>query len=307
MRQPCGGEGGAGRPWRYLADRPGLRHARRVDKHELGRFLRRHRERLTPATVGLPAGGPRRTPGLRREEVAQLAHISTQYYTRLEQARGPQPSRRVLGALGRALRLNDAERDHLYALGGQPAEPQGPSQEVPDRILDLIERMPDTAAIVLDAKFDVLAWNPLAAALLEDFSATPRRERNVIRRYFFEPGSAHRYFGITGGGTFGTYAAGRLRAAVARYPNDRATQDLVRELLRRSPEFASLWPTGEVSDARHLIKRIDHPQLGPMRLNCDTLVVPERDQYVVLFTAEPGSADAEALRLLSVIGLQQLA
>ena len=277
-----------------------------MDKHELGRFLRLHRERLTPSTVGLPMDGPRRTPGLRREEVAQLAHISTQYYTRLEQARGPHPSRHVLAALGRALRLNDAERAHLHTLGGQPAEPAGPSPDVPDRILDLLERMPDTAAIVLDAKYDVLAWNPLAAALLEDFSAQPRRERNMIRRYFLHPEVARRHYGISGGGDFGRFAAGHLRAAAARYPDDRATQDLVRELLRRSPEFAALWPSPEVSDQRHLIKTIDHPELGPITLTCDILVVPERDQHVVLFTAEPGTPAQEALRLLSVIGLQVL-
>jgi transcriptional regulator with XRE-family HTH domain len=277
-----------------------------VDKHELARFLRLRRERLSPATVGLPADGPRRTPGLRREEVAQLAHISTQYYTRLEQARGPHPSRRVLAALGRALRLNDAERSHLYVLCGEPAEPPGPSADVPDRILDLIERMPDTAAVVLDAKYDILAWNPLAAALLEDFSALPRRDRNMIRRYFLFEDETRRHYGISGGGDFGPFAVAHLRAATARYPHDRATQDLVRELLRHSPEFAALWPVAELSDQRHLLKTVDHPELGPIPLTCDILVVPERDQHVVLFTAEPGTPAWEALRLLSVIGLQQL-
>ncbi|MFJ1758920.1 helix-turn-helix transcriptional regulator [Amycolatopsis sp. NPDC088138] len=277
-----------------------------MDKHALGRFLRLHRERLTPSTVGLPAAGPRRTPGLRREEVAQLAHISTQYYTRLEQARGPHPSRHVLAALGRALRLNDAERDHLYTLGGQLAEPPGPSADVPDRIMDLIERLPDTAAIVLDAKYDVLAWNPLAAALLEDFSARPRRERNMIRRYFLHPDVSQRHYGISGGADFGIFAAGHLRAAAARYPDDPATQALVRELLRGSPEFAALWPSPEVSDQRHLVKTVDHPQVGPITLTCDILLVPERDQHVVLFTAEAGTPAHDALRLLSVVGLQQL-
>ncbi|WP_328615786.1 helix-turn-helix transcriptional regulator [Amycolatopsis sp. NBC_00355] len=277
-----------------------------MDKHALGRFLRLHRERLTPATVGLPAAGPRRTPGLRREEVAQLAHISTQYYTRLEQARGPHPSRHVLAALGRALRLNDAERDHLYTLGGQLAEPPGPSADVPDRIMDLIERLPDTAAIVLDAKYDVLAWNPLAAALLEDFSAQPRRERNMIRRYFLHPDAARRHYGISGGGDFGVFAAGHLRAAAARYPDDPATRGLIRDLLRGSPEFAALWPSPEVSDQRHLVKTVDHPQVGPITLTCDILVVPERDQHVVLFTADAGTPAHDALRLLSVVGLQQL-
>jgi transcriptional regulator with XRE-family HTH domain len=280
-----------------------------VDKHELGRFLRLHRERLTPAAVGLPAGGARRTPGLRREEVAQLANISTQYYTRLEQARGPHPSRLVLAAIGRALQLTDAERAHLHVLGGQPAEPPGPPgppPDVPDRVLDLIARLPDTAAVVLDAKYDVLAWNPLAAALLEDFSARPRRERNMIRRYFLHADVPRRHYGIGDGGDFGRFAAGHLRAAAARYPDDRATQDLVRELRRESPEFAALWTSPAVSSRRHLLKTVDHPRLGPIDLNCDILVVPERDQHVVLFTAEPGTPAHDALRLLAVIGLQQL-
>jgi transcriptional regulator with XRE-family HTH domain len=278
-----------------------------VEKHELGRYLRQCREKLTPETIGLPVAGPRRTPGLRREEVAQLAHISTQYYTRLEQARGPHPSRHVLAALGRALRLNDAERAHLYTLGGQQAEPPGPSAEVPDRILDLIERLPHTAAVVLDAKYDVLAWNPLAAALLEDFSARPRRERNMIRRYFLDPDPASRHYGITDpGGAFGRFAAGHLRAAAARYPDDPAIRRLVRELLSRSPGFAALWPHPEVSDHRRLAKTIAHPRLGPITLDCDILLVPERDQHVVLFTAEPGTPGHEALQLLAVIGTQQL-
>jgi transcriptional regulator with XRE-family HTH domain len=278
-----------------------------MDKHELGRYLRSHREKLTPETVGLPAAGPRRTPGLRREEVAQLAHISTQYYTRLEQARGPHPSRHVLAALGRALRLNDAERAHLYTLGGQQAEPPGPSADVPDRVLDLIERLPHTAAVVLDAKYDVLAWNPLAAALLEDFSARPRRERNMIRRYFLDLDPARRHYGITDAdGAFGRFAAGHLRAAAARYPDDHATRELIRELLNNSPEFAALWPDAEVSDLRRLAKTIAHPQLGPITLDCDILLVPERDQHVVLFTAEPGTPAHEQLQLLAVIGTQQL-
>ncbi|ACU40838.1 helix-turn-helix domain-containing protein [Actinosynnema pretiosum subsp. pretiosum] len=277
-----------------------------MDKAELGRFLRSHRERLAPGTVGLPSGGPRRTPGLRREEVAQLAHISTQYYTRLEQARGPRPSRHVLVALGRALRLTDAERDHLHALCGRPAEPPGVSRDVPDRVMDLVERLPDTAVVVLDAKYDVLAWNPLAAALLEDFSAVPQRERNMIRRYFLDPDPARRHYGIEDGGGFSRFAAAHLRAVAARYPRDRGVQDLVRELLRGSPEFVELWRVAEVSGEHGMAKVVAHPRLGPIPLDCDVLVVPERDQHVVLFTAPPGSPGHDALRLLSVLGLQEM-
>ncbi len=122
--------------------------------------------------MGLPAGPRRRTPGLRREEVAQLAFISTEYYTRLEQARGPRPSREVLAGLARALRLSDAERDHLHHLAGAPpGPPPGPSREVRQSILDLLRRLPQAAAIVTSATYEVIAWNDLAAALMEDFSA----------------------------------------------------------------------------------------------------------------------------------------
>jgi len=145
-----------------------------VDRRELADFLRSRRERITPADAGLPAGRRRRTPGLRREEVAQLAFISTEYYTRLEQARGPHPSREVLAALARALRLTDAERDHLHHLAGlPPGPPPGPSREVRPSILALLRRLPQAAAIVLSATYEVIAWNDLAAALLGD-SPPPR-------------------------------------------------------------------------------------------------------------------------------------
>ncbi|MDQ2588756.1 helix-turn-helix transcriptional regulator [Saccharothrix yanglingensis] len=278
-----------------------------MDKHGLASFLRRCRERSSPSTVGLPVAGPRRTPGLRREEVAGLAHISTQYYTRLEQARGPRPSRHVLAALGRALRLTDAERAHLHALVGEAVgPPTGPPAEVPDGVLELIERLPDTAAIVLDAKYDVLAWNPLAAALLEDFSALSPRDRNVIRRFFLRPDDPRRHYGLSHGDAFARFAAGHLRAAATRYPHDRATQALVAELLRHSREFAELWPTHDVTDSRHLVKSIDHELVGRVEVTCDVLEVPERDQHLVLFTAAPGTPAREALRLLGVVGTQRM-
>jgi transcriptional regulator with XRE-family HTH domain len=136
-----------------------------VDKAELAAFLRSRRERVAPVDVGLPAGRRRRTPGLRREEVAQLAYISTEYYTRLEQARAPHPSSEVLAGLARALRLNDAERNHLHHLAGvPPVRPVGPPLEVRQSILDLLDRLPNAAAIVLSAYCEVIAWNHLATA-----------------------------------------------------------------------------------------------------------------------------------------------
>ena len=152
-----------------------------MDRQELAGFLRSRRERLPPSDVGLDAGPRRRTPGLRREEVAQIAGISVDYYTRLEQARGPRPSRQVLESLARALRLGTHERAHLFHLVDEPAAtPSRVRQDVPDGILRLLRRLEDCAVFVLDAKGDVLAWNPLAAALIVDFSAYPPGERNLV-------------------------------------------------------------------------------------------------------------------------------
>ena len=277
-----------------------------MDRRALATFLRSRRERLAPAAVGLPADGPRRTPGLRREEVARLAFISVAYYVRLEQARGPRPSRRVLNALHRALRLTDNERAHLFELAGESVgPPPGPNQDVPASIVDLLQRMPETAAVVLDAKYDVLAWNPLAAALLEDFSALPVRERNLIRQYFLKTDSGLPHYGM-GGDDFGRFAAGQLRIAAGRYPTDPAIRDLVGELRTGSEEFRELWNLELVETAQHRIKSVQHPVVGPLELFCDVLTIPDRDQHLVLLTAEPASPSEQALRLLAVVGIQSM-
>jgi transcriptional regulator with XRE-family HTH domain len=279
-----------------------------VDRAELAAFLRSRRERITPADVGLPAGPRRRTPGLRREETAQLAHISTEYYTRLEQARGPRPSREVLAGLARALRLDDAERDHLHQLAGTPpGPPPGPSREVRQSIRDLIDRLPQAAAIVTSATHEVIAWNDLAAALLEDFSALPRRDRNLMRRLFLgttTPGG--RLYGISDADTFARSSAQDLRATAARYPGDPEVTELVDDLLAGSEEFRRLWASHDVHVERAIRKTIQHPQVGPVTVNCDVLDIADRDQRVVIYTATPGSPAEEALRLLSVLGTQRM-
>ncbi|MGW5334290.1 helix-turn-helix transcriptional regulator [Streptomyces bauhiniae] len=277
-----------------------------MDRGELAAFLRDRRERIGPAEVGLPAGPRRRTPGLRREEVAQLAFISTEYYTRLEQARGPRPSREVLSGLVRALRLTDAERDHLHHLAGAPpAPPPGPPREVRRSILDLLTRLPGTAAIVTSAIGEVLAWNDLAAALMEDFSALSRRDRNLIRRAFLGSHQGALY-GISDAAEFARDSAQRLRAASARYPDSPEVTGLVAELLAGSEEFTRLWEAYDVSVLPTLAKTFHHPVVGPLTVNCDALHVPDRDQRIILYTATPGSASEEALRLLSVVGTQRM-
>lgn len=258
--------------------------------------------------MGLPAGPRRRTPGLRREEVAQLAFISTEYYTRLEQARAPHPSREVLAQIARALRLSDAERDHLHHLAGAPpGPPPGPSREVRQSIADLLHRLPEAAAIVLSATYEVIAWNGLAASLMEDFSVLARRDRNLIRRAFLGPyRGQRRLYGVSDADEFARTSVQHLRAAAGRYPKDPEVTGLVEELLVGSEEFARLWAAHDVTDRPTLCKTFEHPLVGPVSVNCDVLDIADRDQQVVLYTAAPGSPSEEALRLLAVVGTQRL-
>lgn len=238
-----------------------------------------------------------------------MAFISTEYYTRLEQARGPRPSREVLAGLARALRLSNAERTHLHHLAGAPpGPPPGPNREVRQSVLDLLRRLPQAAAIVTSAAYEVLAWNDLAAALMEDFSALPRRERNLVRQVFLGPHpQGRRLYGVSDADAFARVSARRLRATAARYPNDPGVTGLVDELLAGSEDFARLWASHDVGAEHTLCKTFQHPLVGPVTVNCDVLDITDRDQQVVIYTAAPGSASEEALRLLSVIGTQRMA
>lgn len=276
-----------------------------MDRTELAGFLRSRRERIAPEDVGLPAGRRRRTPGLRREEVARLAFISVEYYTRLEQARGPNPSNEVLAGLTRALRLSDVERDHLHELAGAPRPARGPSREVRQTILDLLDRLPQTAGIVLSATYEVLAWNPLAAALLEDFSALSREERSLPRRVFL-PRGRDRLYGLVEAEAFARAMANRLRVTAAKYPDDPEVRTLVADLLAGSERFAALWASHDVVAASTFSKTFEHPVVGTVCVDCDVLGISDRDQEVVLYTAAPGSPGEEALRLLSVLGTQRI-
>ena len=259
---------------------------------ELARFLRDRRALLRPADVGLPVAGRRRTPGLRREEVAGLANMSVDYYVRLEQARGPHPSARILDSLTAALRLDAAERLHLFRLAGAaPTPPAGPVRRVRPYVSALLHRMPEAAAVVTDAGYDVIAWNPLAEALLGDLAAAT----NLARRRFLGPptrttGSAEE---------FGAIAVARLRAAAVRYPRDERLAALLTDLRAGSAEFRDIWATDPVRTPGHRTKSIEHPVAGPLHVNCDVLAVPDDDQQVVFITADPGSRSARAIRALA--------
>ena len=278
-----------------------------VDRAELAEFLRRRRARVQPADAGLEAGGRRRVPGLRRQEVAQLAAMSVDYYVRLEQGRGPRPSRTMLAAISRALRLSDDERAYLYHLAGEiPGLPPGPPRDVRPGVLHLLDRLDDTPAMVCDASYDVLAWNPMAAALLGDFSALPPGERNLIWRFFTDP-RARRRHDADGVAAFARESVADLRAAAARYPGDARVRRLVERLRAASTEFAGLWAQQDVAVRRSARKRVRHPAVGWLDLDCESLHDPDRDQWIVLYTAAPGTPSHDALRLLKVLGTQTLA
>src|SRR5690606_11612625 len=213
---------------------------RGVDRAELAAVLRTARARVKPADVGLPAGRRRQVPGLRREELAQLAGVGVDYVIRLEQGRGPKPSPQVLGALARALRLTDDDRDTLFRLAGSaPPGTGGVPMHVRPGLLRLLDRMSDLPVLVLSAKSDVLAWNPLAAALFGDFSTMPPAECNRARQRFLGPGLGR--IPLPPDSASAADCGGCLRTARARYPDDRDLTRLIADLRRGSARFDELW------------------------------------------------------------------
>jgi transcriptional regulator with XRE-family HTH domain len=268
-----------------------------MDRRTLADFLRARREQIRPVDAGLPAGSRRRTPGLRREEVAQLAGISVDYYTRLEQARGPQPSRSVLTALGRALRLSGSERAHLFQLVGVREQvPAGPSRDVPAGILHVIERLDDRPAFVIDAIHQLLAWNRSAVALLCDPMIWAEADRNLIWQLFASP---HTDFDDPQIDQHARHCLADLRRAAARYPGSPEVTGLV-DRLRGTPGFLRRWTDYPVDPPRITsTKRIPHPVVGDLELDCQTLEITETDQRLILYTAAPGSASQRALKLLT--------
>ncbi|MGI8797717.1 MAG: helix-turn-helix transcriptional regulator [Pseudonocardia sp.] len=278
-----------------------------MDRRELGLTLRTWRARLKPQEVGLPAGTRRRTPGLRREEVAQLAGISVDYLVRLEQGRGPRPSQSVLDALGRALRLTEHEREQMFHLSGASLPAAGRlAGSVKPSVLRLLDRFGDLPAVLMDAKADVLAWNPLAAALLGDYSAWPPGQRNMIWQCFL--GDAPRRVVMTPQerGQAEAHMVADLRAAAARYPDDPGVRRLVADLRAGSSRFERLWQQRGAAMRRSSRKRIEHPELGIVELDCDVLEVPDADQRLIVYSAAPGTPEAQALALLRVVGTQDL-
>ncbi len=264
---------------------------------EIGEFLRARRARIQPSDVGLPAGGRRRVPGLRREELAQLAGVSVDYYTRLEQGRTPTVSDAVLDAIARALRLTAAESAHLRRLV-RPARttrtPRARAQTVRPELRRLLEMMRDVPAFVLGRRMDVLALNPLGAAVT---GFSPDASPNTARHTFLDP-TARDFYPEWDRVAEETVAYLRLDAG--RHPDDPALAALVGELSMRSQEFRTLWARQDVREKTSGRKLIRHPLVGDLDLRYETLAVhSDEDQLLVTYTAEAGSPTETALRQLA--------
>ncbi|MEV6721922.1 helix-turn-helix transcriptional regulator [Streptomyces xanthochromogenes] len=272
-----------------------------MDRIELADFLRRARTRLTPSDVGLNAGPRRRTPGLRREEVAQLAGMSTDYYTRLEQRRGSHPSRQMLTSLARALRLTDVERDHLFHLAGEePPRPGGSSDHVRPGLLMILDRLTDLPASVLSDWGEVLAQNTMSVALTGDRTGT-----NLIRRWFTAPGT-RALFPPENHEQHARAHVASLRAVTAARPGDPGPAALVEELRTTSSEFETYWQSHDVVVRRPSPKRFLHPVVGTLDLDCEVLLSDGQGQQLIVHSARPGTDTGQRLELLRVIGVQDL-
>jgi transcriptional regulator with XRE-family HTH domain len=271
-------------------------------------MVRRWRERVTPESIGMPAGGRRRAPGLRREELAALAGISADYLTRLEQGRATSPSPQVVEALARALRVSDVERDLLFRVAGHaaPGRDVVPSR-IPASVQRLLDRLAHVPVGVWDAAGTLIVANAAYDALMGDTSSWSGLERNTIWRNVTHPPPRVLHTDAEIADLQARQVAD-LRMTAARYPADRALTRLIREIAEQSPLFVRLWESAG-AEARHDAARrktIDHPQVGRITLDCDILVVSGDDVRIMVYTAEPGTEDAERLSLAVVLGTQAL-
>ncbi|MFJ5680860.1 helix-turn-helix transcriptional regulator [Streptomyces sp. NPDC093097] len=274
---------------------------------ELSEFLRSRRARLQPEDVGMaPHGGRRRVPGLRREELAQLAGVSATYYTRLEQGAGRGVSTAVLDAIATALRLTRAEREHLYRLarpGTKTKTSSTPAAGVRPAVQYLLDSMDSTPAYVLGPRLDIIAWNHLACALLGDFPAMPPKQRNMAWQIFLQPQTQELYVDWTGKAAAVT---AMLRHYAGAHPHDPQLTALVGELSLQSEEFCMLWAAHNVNDKCFGTKHLRHPVVGHLTLLCETLTLPgDRGQQLLTYCAEPGTSSAESLRLLASWSLEE--
>lgn len=277
-----------------------------MDRAQLADFLRNRREALQPEDVGLPRGPRRRAGGLRREEIADLAQMSTDYYSRLEQQRGPRPSEQMLASIARGLRLSLAERDHLFVLGGH-AVPRRTrrTDHVDVGLMRVLDRLADTPAKVVNGVGETLVQTPAAVALFGDETTYAGLARSVTYRWFTDPGSRTVY-PEQDHDLRGRQFAADLRTAFARDGEGSRAAELVSELLAVSPSFRQVWAGHEVGLRSSEAKRLRHPEVGELELHCQVLYDVGQSQGLLVFTAPPGSDSHAKLALLGVIGRQQV-
>jgi transcriptional regulator with XRE-family HTH domain len=277
---------------------------------ELGAMIRTWRDRLPPSAAALPSGRSRRVVGLRREELADLAGVSVDYVVRLEQGRSTTPSASVVAALARALQLTTAERDHLYRLARlAPPADDAISDHIPPGVQRVLSRLGDVAVGVFAADWRLIWWNRRWAALLGDPSPWPPHLRNFALTRFPIGDGANRLalWPVKEADDEATDAAvvSDLRRATGRFPRDQRLASLIRSLNAGSPRFAELWATGAVGMHREDRKRIEHPSIGPINVDCDTLADGDSELKIVIMTAVPGSEDETKMHFAEVAGSLQ--
>ncbi|ATY95625.1 MULTISPECIES: helix-turn-helix transcriptional regulator [Streptomyces] len=277
-----------------------------IDRGGLAAFLRHRRELLQPEDVGLPRGQRRRTGGLRREEVAVLCHMSTDYYARLERERGPQPSEQMIASMAQGLHLSLEERDHLFRLAGHTPPVRGSTGEhISPGLLRILDRLDDTPAEIVTELGETLRQSPLGVALTGDTTRYTGLARSIGYRWFTEPATRSLYVAEDHDFLSRMFASGLRELATLRGAGSRAAH-CAELLLGRSDEFRRLWEQHEVGIRPHEVKRFIHPEVGVLELNCQRLLDPDQSHSLLVYTAAPGSESYDRLRLLSVIGAQAM-
>ena len=275
-----------------------------LDRAALGAYLRGRRQALQPEDIGLQRGSRRRTPGLRREEVAELCDMSVDYLARLERGAGPQPSEQMAAAVARGLRLTPAERDHLYLLcGHRPPGRHLRDEHVSPGLMRVLDRMQDTPVQVMGPLGETLLQTPPAVALLGPQTHFRGRARSAVYRWFTDPAARQRYLPEDHERT-GRVSVAMLRAAAAQQGAGSPAAHLVQTLLPGSEEFAVLWERQEVGIRWSDLKRFVHPQVGRIDVFCHHLHDPDQLQSLLVFTAAPGTEDHQKLQLLAVLGTE---
>jgi transcriptional regulator with XRE-family HTH domain len=277
-----------------------------IDRAGLAAFLRRRRASLQPEDVGLPRGQRRRTNGLRREEVASLCHMSTDYYARLERERGPQPSEQMIASIAQGLHLSLDERDHLFRLAGHNPPARGAvSDHISPGLLRILDRLGDTPAEIVTELGETLRQSPLGIALTGDTTQYTGPSRSLGYRWFADPASRELYAPEDHASLSRMFASGLREVVTLRGPDSRAAH-YAGLLLAQSEEFRSLWNEHEVGVRPSEVKRFIHPEVGMLELHCQSLLDPDQSHRLLVYTAIPGSESYEKLQLLSVVGMQML-